>query len=149
MDPAPFYLMDEVDAELDTQYREMVARLVKRQSEQQGERCQIFCTTFKPEILRVATSFYRVTVKNEASRIEKTTQEQALEFVQTKQGSNNENQSYACLLTLTSYDLRMAFCSALSTLISARITSGLPISRMRSGFSKSSSSSGRLLAMRL
>ena len=93
MDPAPFYLMDEVDAELDTQYREMVARLVKRQSEQQGERCQIFCTTFKPEILRVATSFYRVTVKNEASRIEKTTQEQALEFVQTTQGSNTENQS--------------------------------------------------------
>lgn len=86
MDPAPFYLLDEVDAELDTQYREMVARLVKRQSEQQGEQCQIFCTTFKPEILQLATSFYRVTVKNEASRIEKTSQEQALEFVQTKQG---------------------------------------------------------------
>ena len=51
-------MLDEVDAELDTQYREMVAKLIKKQNEQQGERCQIFCTTFKPEILRVATAEY-------------------------------------------------------------------------------------------
>ena len=86
-------MLDEVDAELDTQYREMVAKLIKKQNEQQGERCQLFCTTFKPEILRVATHFYRITVKNEASRIEKTTQEQALEFVQTKQATVKENPS--------------------------------------------------------
>ena len=51
-------MLDEVDAELDTQYREMVTKLIKKQNEQQGERCQIFCTTFKPEILRVATAEY-------------------------------------------------------------------------------------------
>ncbi|KAK8822103.1 hypothetical protein WA538_000196 [Blastocystis sp. DL] len=82
-DPAPFYLLDEVDAELDTQYRLMVAKLVRKQADQQKD-VQIFCTTFKPEILEEADYFYRVTLKNDASRIEKTTKEEALEFVQTR-----------------------------------------------------------------
>ena len=84
-DPAPFYLLDEVDAELDMQYRQMVAQLIKKQAEQQGEQCQLFCTTFKPEIVEVATHFYRITLRNEASRIEKTSREEALEFVQSRQ----------------------------------------------------------------
>lgn len=86
-DPAPFYLLDEVDADLDIQYRLMVAQLIKKQAEQQGEQCQIFCTTFKPEIVEVATSFYRITSRNESSRIEKTTKEEAMEFVQTRQST--------------------------------------------------------------
>ena len=84
-DPAPFYLLDEVDAELDVQYRRMVAQLIKKQAEQQGEQCQLFCTTFKPEIVEVATQFYRITLRNESSRIEKTSKEEAIEFVQTRQ----------------------------------------------------------------
>ena len=72
-----------MDAELDTQYRQMVARLVRKQADQQTN-VQIFCTTFKPEIIEEADSFYRVTLKNEASRIEKTTREEALEFVHTR-----------------------------------------------------------------
>lgn len=67
----------------DTQYRQMVARLVRKQADQQTN-VQIFCTTFKPEIIEEADSFYRVTLKNEASRIEKTTREEALEFVHTR-----------------------------------------------------------------
>lgn len=84
-DPAPFYLLDEVDAELDVQYRLMVAQLIKKQAEQQGEQCQLFCTTFKPEIVDVATQFYRITLRNESSRMEKTTKEEAIEFVQARQ----------------------------------------------------------------
>lgn len=72
-----------MDAELDTQYRLMVAKLVRKQADQQKD-VQIFCTTFKPEILEEADYFYRVTLKNDASRIEKTTKEEALEFVQTR-----------------------------------------------------------------
>ena len=75
--------MDEVDAELDIQYREMVAQLVQKQANQQ-ENVQIFCTTFKPEILEIADAYYRIAMKNEASRVEKTTREDALEFVQAR-----------------------------------------------------------------
>ena len=75
--------MDEVDAELDTQYREMVAKLVHKQANQQAN-VQIFCTTFKPEILEIADAYYRIAMKNEASRVEKTTRDDALEFVQTR-----------------------------------------------------------------
>lgn len=91
-DPAPFYLLDEVDAELDVQYRLMVAQLIKKQAEQQGEQCQLFCTTFKPEIVDVATQFYRITLRNESSRIEKTSKEEAIEFVQTRQAVQQEQE---------------------------------------------------------
>ena len=50
----------------------MVAKLVRKQADQQKD-VQIFCTTFKPEILEEADYFYRVTLKNDSSRIEKTT----------------------------------------------------------------------------
>ena len=86
-DPAPFYLLDEIDAELDAQYRLMVAQLIKKQAEQ-GEGCQLFCTTFKPEILQVANHFYKIVLKNETSRMEKTSKEEALEFVQVRQITN-------------------------------------------------------------
>lgn len=78
-----------MDAELDTQYREMVAKLVRKQANQQTS-VQIFCTTFKPEILEVADAYYRIAMKNEASRVEKTTRDDALEFVQTRFGSNGQ-----------------------------------------------------------
>lgn len=84
-DPAPFYLFDEVDAELDTNYRVELARLMQKQAEQQGAQCQIFCTTFKPELLDVGTRFYRIVLRNETSRIEKTSKEEAQEFVSTRQ----------------------------------------------------------------
>jgi structural maintenance of chromosome 3 (chondroitin sulfate proteoglycan 6) len=69
----------------------MVAKLVRNQADEQGEKCQIFCTTFKPEILEVADNFYRITVKNEASRIDKMDKEEAMEFVEARQNENQIN----------------------------------------------------------
>lgn len=73
-----------MDAELDTQYRLRVAKPGEETGGTSRRTVQIFCTTFKPEILEEADYFYRVTLKNDASRIEKTTKEEALEFVQTR-----------------------------------------------------------------
>mmetsp|Transcript_29038 Transcript_29038/g.66771 ORF Transcript_29038/g.66771 Transcript_29038/m.66771 type:complete len:1201 (-) Transcript_29038:82-3684(-) len=66
LEPAPFYLFDEIDAALDTQYRTSVARLIARDAKQ----AQMVITTFRPEIIEVANRFYRVYQKNRVSRID-------------------------------------------------------------------------------
>lgn len=67
LEPAPFYLFDEIDAALDNQYRAAVARLIAKDS-QNG--AQMVITTFRPELIDTADRFYRVYQKNRVSRIE-------------------------------------------------------------------------------
>merc|ERR1711879_521272 len=66
LEPAPFYLFDEIDAALDTQYRTVVARLIARDA----KNAQVIITTFRPEIIEPADRFYRVYQKNRVSRID-------------------------------------------------------------------------------
>lgn len=80
-DPAPFYLLDEVDANLDTQYRTAVAEMIKELSSDG----QFVCTTFRPELLSVADKFFGVTFNNKMSSIDTITQDDALRFVQESQ----------------------------------------------------------------
>merc|ERR1719148_308498 len=54
LEPAPFYLFDEIDAALDTQYRTTVARLIERDA----KNAQMIYTTFRPEILEKSDRFY-------------------------------------------------------------------------------------------
>lgn len=77
-DPAPFYLFDEIDANLDAQYRTAVAQLLQ-ESSQSG---QFICTTFRPEMLHVAEKCYGVSYLNKASSIDVVSKEQALDFVE-------------------------------------------------------------------
>ncbi|KAF2213944.1 hypothetical protein CERZMDRAFT_90390 [Cercospora zeae-maydis SCOH1-5] len=77
-DPAPFYLFDEIDANLDAQYRTAVAQLLQ-ESSQTG---QFICTTFRPEMLHVAEKCYGVSYLNKASSIDVVSKEQALDFVE-------------------------------------------------------------------
>merc|ERR1712050_535902 len=65
LEPAPFYLFDEIDAALDTQYRTAVARLIARDA----KNAQMVITTFRPEIIETADRVYRVYQKNRVSRI--------------------------------------------------------------------------------
>ncbi|TVY83557.1 Chromosome segregation protein sudA [Lachnellula suecica] len=90
-DPAPFYLFDEIDANLDAQYRTAVAQMLEEISLQQssqedngagGMSGQFICTTFRPEMLLVADKCYGVTFHNKTSGIDAVSREEALRFVE-------------------------------------------------------------------
>lgn len=77
-DPAPFYLFDEIDANLDTLYRTAVAAVLKTLA----ANAQFICTTFRPEMLQVANTFYGVSFDNKVSTVLEIDQEEALSFVE-------------------------------------------------------------------
>ncbi|KAE8556960.1 hypothetical protein EYB25_001666 [Talaromyces marneffei] len=79
-DPAPFYLFDEIDANLDAQYRTAVAQML--QSISDSTNGQFICTTFRPEMLHVAEKCYGVSFRNKASTIDVVSKEEALKFVE-------------------------------------------------------------------
>lgn len=76
-DPAPFYLLDEIDANLDQQYRLSVAQMIKKLSHD----AQFICTTFRPEMIQSADKFYGVMYSNKVSTVEEVSKEEALSFV--------------------------------------------------------------------
>ncbi|CAO3568041.1 unnamed protein product [Mortierella alpina] len=80
-DPAPFYLFDEIDANLDAAHRTAVAAMIHSLSEQ----AQFITTTFRPEMLADADKFYGVTFQNKVSVVNAITKEEALDFVEQEQ----------------------------------------------------------------
>ncbi|WVQ73216.1 hypothetical protein IAR50_002782 [Cryptococcus sp. DSM 104548] len=79
-DPAPFYLFDEIDANLDAQYRTAVASMIHNLS----EHAQFITTTFKSEMLAQADKFYGVFFdKQKVSSIKVIEKEEASDFVET------------------------------------------------------------------
>jgi structural maintenance of chromosome 3 (chondroitin sulfate proteoglycan 6) len=88
-DPAPFYLFDEIDANLDAQYRTAVAEMLRKLSGKGGESGegggQFICTTFRPEMVLVADKCYAVSYSKNASKIDVFNREGALAFVETSQ----------------------------------------------------------------
>ena len=77
VDPAPFYLFDEIDAALDKQYRTSVARTIKELS----SKAQFICTTFRTDMLQVADRFYRVKYENKISTVVEIERQDAINFV--------------------------------------------------------------------
>lgn len=77
---SPMVIFDEVDANLDAQYRTAVAELLQSISDEIGT--QFICTTFRPEIVHVADKCYGVTFRNKTSSINCVSTEDALEFVE-------------------------------------------------------------------
>ncbi|KAF2715457.1 RecF/RecN/SMC protein [Pleomassaria siparia CBS 279.74] len=88
-DPAPFYLFDEIDANLDAQYRTAVAEMLRKLSGKGGESGQgggqFICTTFRPEMVLVAEKCYGVSYSNKTSSIDVVNREEALDFVEGMQ----------------------------------------------------------------
>ncbi|KAH3679475.1 hypothetical protein WICMUC_000965 [Wickerhamomyces mucosus] len=80
-DPAPFYLFDEIDANLDAQYRTAVANLIHELSSD----AQFICTTFRPEMLQVANKFFGVMFNNKISTVSEIVKSDALGFVEGQQ----------------------------------------------------------------
>jgi len=67
-DPAPFYLFDEIDANLDADRRTAVAAMVAELS----ATGQYICTTFRPELIPHAEAFFGVTFgNNKVSTVDK------------------------------------------------------------------------------
>ncbi|KAJ2342107.1 Structural maintenance of chromosomes protein 3 [Coemansia erecta] len=80
-DPAPFYLFDEIDANLDAVYRTAVADMIYDLSRSS----QFVTTTFRPEMLVHADKFYGVTFENKVSRVSTITQAAAVSFIEEAQ----------------------------------------------------------------
>ncbi|KAJ7738464.1 structural maintenance of chromosome protein 3 [Mycena maculata] len=77
-DPAPFYLFDEIDANLDAQYRTAVTSMIQSLA----STAQFITTTFRPEMLVTADKFYGVLFNNQkVSSIRAIKREEAMEFV--------------------------------------------------------------------
>ncbi|CEH15344.1 structural maintenance of chromosome protein 3 [Ceraceosorus bombacis] len=78
-DPAPFYLFDEIDANLDAQYRTAVAAMISELSES----AQFITTTFRPEMVAVADKHYGVLFNQQKiSSIRSISQDEAATFVE-------------------------------------------------------------------
>jgi structural maintenance of chromosome 3 (chondroitin sulfate proteoglycan 6) len=73
-------IFDEVDANLDAQYRTAVAGLLDSISKDAGT--QFICTTFRPEIVHIADKCYGVTFRNKTSYIDCVPTDDALNFVE-------------------------------------------------------------------
>ena len=50
LDPAPFYLFDEIDAALDPSYRTTVAKMLAKQANDPNTPSQFIITTFYPQV---------------------------------------------------------------------------------------------------
>lgn len=77
---SPMVIFDEVDANLDAQYRTAVASLLESISNEAGT--QFICTTFRPEIVHIADKCYGVTFRSKTSSINCVSTEDALNFVE-------------------------------------------------------------------
>ena len=84
-DPAPFYLFDEIDANLDAQYRTAVAQMLHTLSNASDSDGQFICTTFRPEMLLVAEKCYGVRYVGKSSTVAAVSRDEAMEFVQATQ----------------------------------------------------------------
>ncbi|KAF2138988.1 uncharacterized protein K452DRAFT_310950 [Aplosporella prunicola CBS 121167] len=84
-DPAPFYLFDEIDANLDAQYRTAVANMIQTLCENTEGGAQFICTTFRPEMLLVAEKCYGVSYSNKTSSIDVVSRDDALDFIEGQQ----------------------------------------------------------------
>lgn len=77
-DPAPFYLFDEIDANLDADRRTGVAAMIRELS----ETGQYICTTFRPELIPHAESFFGVVFNaTKISNVKAITADECMSFV--------------------------------------------------------------------
>lgn len=80
-DPAPFYLFDELDQALDSTHRAAVAALIRRQAQNEENPTQFITSTFRPELVSVASRCYGISHQNKVSNIHMLTKKDALAFI--------------------------------------------------------------------
>ncbi|KAK4055631.1 Structural maintenance of chromosomes protein 3 [Microbotryomycetes sp. JL201] len=78
-DPAPFYLFDEIDANLDADRRTAVAAMIRELS----ETGQYICTTFRPELIQHAESYFGVFfASDKISTVKRLTADECQDFIE-------------------------------------------------------------------
>jgi structural maintenance of chromosome 3 (chondroitin sulfate proteoglycan 6) len=80
-DPAPFYLLDEIDQALDSTHRQAVAALIHKQATAVEGTTQFITSTFYPESVQVAAQCYGVVCRNKVSHVHALDRGEALEFI--------------------------------------------------------------------
>lgn len=80
-DPAPFYIFDELDQALDSTYRAAVAGVIQRQASREDNPTQFICSTFRPELVSVASRCYGISHQNKESKIHMLSKNDAMKFV--------------------------------------------------------------------
>eukprot|EP00727_Mastigamoeba_balamuthi_P010304 m51a1_g5897 putative structural maintenance of chromosomes protein 3 (1130) ;mRNA; r:543988-549516 len=80
-DPAPFYLFDEIDANLDATHREAVARMLQKQGADRANSAQFLVATFKPELVSGARQWYGIRCRDRVSSIEPIACDEALAVI--------------------------------------------------------------------
>ena len=73
IDPAPFYILDEIDAALDPVLRSNLAKMITKLSREN----QFIITTFKQELLDISNKAYQVKFVNKSSNLHEITKESA------------------------------------------------------------------------
>ena len=79
IEPPPFYILDEIDAALDPNYRINLANLIKELSKNN----QFIISTFKPELIDVADNIYMVKFANKTSNIITIEKDEAHKFIES------------------------------------------------------------------
>ncbi|KAL7669324.1 hypothetical protein ACOME3_009986 [Neoechinorhynchus agilis] len=77
VNPAPFYIFDEIDQALDDEYRSAVTTLIHEMS----RTSQCLTTTFRPELINLADKLIGVSFQNKTSSMRDIERKTALEFV--------------------------------------------------------------------
>ena len=79
MEAQPFYILDEFDHALDSQYRKAIANLVKKLS----TKSQFLITTFKPDLIESITDakIFEVSFKNKQSKLQLIDKPRAFEIL--------------------------------------------------------------------
>lgn len=78
-DPSPFYIFDEIDANLDAAARGLVAAAIEEMARTFKSQC--ICTTFGTELVEVADKCYGVSFQNQESSIMEIEKDLARDFV--------------------------------------------------------------------
>jgi len=80
-DPAPFYLFDELDQALDSTHRAAVAALISKQAASEENPTQFITSTFRPELVQVASRCYGISHQNKVSNVHMLTKKDSLSFI--------------------------------------------------------------------
>lgn len=85
--PSPFYMFDEIDADLDPENRERVTTFLQAMSD---SGVQIIMSTHKENLINISSAVFEVKqIEPDSSTVNKATKEQALQFVDAMQNPDN------------------------------------------------------------